>query len=109
MELNCFGLLLKDIIFDRSLLHALWIDSGVFWSSNLATSWYHCVADKSRIPKVPFIKHLKNIGSLTKNSEKTVLTGLSSPRLNFFKKRLGGGDISENRRYAVPFFKQLMS
>jgi hypothetical protein len=47
-----------------------------------ATSWYHCVAENSRIPEMPVIitlsKHL-----FIRKLKKTALHGLSSANPNF--------------------------
>jgi hypothetical protein len=46
-----------------------------------ATSWYHCVAEDSRIPKMPVINPLQAF--VHPQTQKTAMHGLSSPNPNF--------------------------
>jgi hypothetical protein len=46
-----------------------------------ATSWYHCVAEDSKIPKMPVINPLQAL--YHPQTQKTILHGLSIPNLNF--------------------------
>jgi hypothetical protein len=45
-----------------------------------ATSWYHCVAEDSRIPKMPAINPLQALAH--PQTQKTILDGLSIPNPN---------------------------
>jgi hypothetical protein len=45
------------------------------------TSWYHAVAEDSRIPKMPVINPLKAL--VHPQPQKTILLGLSMPNPNF--------------------------
>jgi hypothetical protein len=47
-----------------------------------ATSWYHCVADDSRITKMPVINPLQALVH-PQTQKKTILHGLSIPNPNF--------------------------
>jgi hypothetical protein len=47
-----------------------------------ATSWYHCVAEFSRIPKMPVIYPLQALVH-PQTQKKTILHGLSIPNPNF--------------------------
>ncbi len=46
-----------------------------------ATSWYRCVAEDSRIPKLPVINPLQAI--VHPHTQKTILHGLPIPNPNF--------------------------
>jgi hypothetical protein len=46
-----------------------------------ATSWYHCVAEDPRIPKMPVINPLQAL--VHPQTHKTILHGLSIPNPNF--------------------------
>jgi hypothetical protein len=46
-----------------------------------ATSWYHCLAEDSRISKMPVINPLQAL--VHPQTQKTILHGLSIPNLNF--------------------------
>jgi hypothetical protein len=49
-----------------------------------ATSWYHCVAEDSRIPKMSVINPLRAfVHPQTQRKKKTALHGMSSPNPNF--------------------------
>jgi hypothetical protein len=49
----------------------------------MATSWYHCVAEDSMIPKMPVINPLQAL--VHSQTQKTILHGLSIPNPNFSK------------------------
>jgi hypothetical protein len=53
----------------------------------VATSWYHCVAEDSRIPKMPVTNPIQALVHAQiqkkKNKKKTILHGLSIPTPNF--------------------------
>jgi hypothetical protein len=46
-----------------------------------ATSWYHCVAEDSRIPKMPAINPPQAL--IQPQTQETILNGLSIPNPNF--------------------------
>jgi hypothetical protein len=48
-----------------------------------ATSWYHCVAEDSRIQKMPAINPLQALVHPQTKKKKTILHGLSIPNPNF--------------------------
>ncbi len=54
-----------------------------FYLLSWATSWYHCVAEGSRIPKTPVINPLEALVHLQTQKIKTILHGLSIPNPNF--------------------------
>jgi hypothetical protein len=57
-----------------------------------ATSWYHCVAEDSRIPKMPVINPLQ-ASVHPQTQKKTALRGLSSPNPNFSEFAIFGKQI----------------
>jgi hypothetical protein len=54
-----------------------------------ATSWYHCVAENSRIPKLPAINPLQALVH-PQTQKKTILHGLSTLNPNFSELALFG-------------------
>jgi hypothetical protein len=48
-----------------------------------ATSWYHCIAEDSRIPKMPVINPLRALVHPQTQKKKTFLHGLSISNPNF--------------------------
>jgi hypothetical protein len=51
-------------------------------------SWYHCVAENSKIPKMPVVNPLEALvypqaQKRKKGEKKTILHGLSTPNPNF--------------------------
>jgi hypothetical protein len=73
------------------------------------TSWYHCVAEEFRIPKMPVINPLPALVHL-QTQKKTILHGLSIPNPNFSKFAIFGKLIDlQMRNCGFQSSKQLMS